>query len=89
MYDRTEGELATMHIKYRWAAALISQAYNTKIAQIKHNDSITSNNRTRNRYRKGPVKKEALKALIKLVRLNPLDKDMQNKFRNRLARAKR
>jgi hypothetical protein len=89
MYDRTEGELATMHIEYRWAAALMSQAYNTKIAQIKHNDSITSNDRTRNRYGKGPVKKEALEALMKLVRLNPLDKDMQNKFRNRLARAKR
>jgi hypothetical protein len=89
MYDRTESELATMHIEYRWAAALMSQAYNTKIAQIQHNDSITSNDRTRNRYGKGPVKKEALKALMKLVGLNSSDKDMQNKFKNRLARAKR
>lgn len=88
MCNRSEGEMAAVHIEYRWAAALLGQAYVNKIAQIKQDDMSSSNDRTRNRYGKGPVRKEALVALLELVSLNPTDKD-RLVFRKRLAKAMR
>ncbi|KAE8852431.1 hypothetical protein PTNB73_10598 [Pyrenophora teres f. teres] len=49
MCTRYEAELAAVHIESRWASALLGQAYSKKIAQIRHNDFISSNDRTRNR----------------------------------------
>ncbi|CAE7221827.1 hypothetical protein PTTW11_11463 [Pyrenophora teres f. teres] len=60
MCTRYEAELAAVHIESRWASALLGQAYSKKIAQIRHNDFISSNDRTRNRYGKGPVRTEQL-----------------------------
>ncbi|KAK1920514.1 hypothetical protein P3342_008275 [Pyrenophora teres f. teres] len=70
MCTRYEAELAAVHIESRWASALLGQAYSKKIAQIRHNDFISSNDRTRNRYGKGPVRTEAIAALVELVSPN-------------------
>ena len=88
MYNRSEGELAAVHIEYRWAAALLGQAYIKRVAQIRQEDSASSNDRTRNRYGKGPVRKEALVALLELVSPNPTNKD-RLVFRKRMAKAMR
>ncbi|KAK1914348.1 hypothetical protein P3342_007594 [Pyrenophora teres f. teres] len=45
--------------------------------QIRHNDFISSNDRTRNRYGKGPVRTEAIAALVELVSPNATEKDKQ------------
>lgn len=88
MCNRSEGEMAAVHIEYRWAAALLGQAYVHKVAQIKRDDLASSNDRTRNRYGKGPVRKEALVALLRLVSPDPSERD-RLVFRKRLAKAMR
>ncbi|CAE7019912.1 hypothetical protein PTTW11_02971 [Pyrenophora teres f. teres] len=88
MYTRYEAELAAVHIESRWASALLGQAYSKKIAQIRHNDFISSNDRTRNRYGKGPVRTEAIAALVELVSPNATEKDKQV-FKRRLGQAMR
>ncbi|KAL7772819.1 hypothetical protein CFE70_002782 [Pyrenophora teres f. teres 0-1] len=77
MCTRYEAELAAVHIESRWASALLGQAYSKKIAQIRHNDFISSNDRTRNRYGKGPVRTEAIAALVELVSPNATKKNKQ------------
>ncbi|CAE7203101.1 hypothetical protein PTTW11_09182 [Pyrenophora teres f. teres] len=88
MCTRYEAELAAVHIESRWASALLGQAYSKKIAQIRHNDFISSNDRTRNRYGKGPVRTEAIAALVELVSPNATEKDKQV-FKRRLGQAMR
>ncbi|CAE7222330.1 hypothetical protein PTTW11_11526 [Pyrenophora teres f. teres] len=88
MCTRYEAELAAVHIESRWASALLGQAYSKKIAQIRHNDFISSNDRTRNRYGKGPVRTEAIAALVELVSPNATKKDKQV-FKRRLGQAMR
>lgn len=87
MCDRAEGELAAVQIEYRWAAALLGQAYANKIAHIHNRDMDASNDRTRNRYGLGTVRGEAIASLLSVVSSNPsADRD---KFRKRLGRASR
>lgn len=88
MCTRYEAELAAVHIEARWASALLGQAYSKKIAQIRQNDLISSNDRTRNRYGKGPVRTEAIAALMELVSPNATEKDKQV-FKRRLGQAMR
>ncbi|KAE8852599.1 hypothetical protein PTNB73_10544 [Pyrenophora teres f. teres] len=88
MCTRYEAELVAVHIESRWASALLGQAYSKKIAQIRHNDFISSNDRTRNRYGKGPVRTEAIAALVELVSPNATEKDKQV-FKRRLGQAMR
>jgi hypothetical protein len=88
MCNRSEGELAAVHIEYRWAAALLGKAYADKMAQLRHNDFTSSNDRTRNRYGKGLVSTEALVSLLKLVNPNPNERD-RLVLRKRLAKASR
>jgi hypothetical protein len=88
MYNCSEGELAAVYIEYCWAAALLGKAYIKRVAQIRQEDLASSNDRTRNRYGKGPVRKEALVALLELVSPNPTDKD-RLVFRKRMAKAMR
>ena len=86
MDNRSKGELATVHIKCRQAAALLGQAYIKRVAQIRQDNSASSDNRTQNYYRNGPVRKEALIALLELVSPNPTNKD-RLVFRKRIAKA--
>jgi hypothetical protein len=88
MCNRSEGELAAVHIEYRWAAALLGKAYVDKIAQLRHSDLASSNDRSRNRYGKGLVRTEALASLLQLVSPNPTKRD-RLVLRKRLARASR
>ncbi|UPX21008.1 uncharacterized protein EKO05_0011214 [Ascochyta rabiei] len=88
MCTRYEAELAAVHIESRWASALLGQAYSNKIAQIRHNDFVSSNDRTRNRYGKGQIRTEAVAALVELVSPNATEKDKQV-FRRRLGQAMR
>lgn len=88
MCDRSEGELAAVHIEYRWAAALLGQAYINKVAQIRQKDLTSSNDRTRNRYGKGTVRKEAFEDLLQLVSPKPTDTN-RLVFQKRLAKAAR
>ncbi|KAF1933793.1 uncharacterized protein M421DRAFT_52337, partial [Didymella exigua CBS 183.55] len=48
MCTRYKAELAAVHIESQWASALLGQAYSNKIAQIRHDDFVSTNNRTRN-----------------------------------------
>lgn len=90
MCNRAEGELAAIHIEYRWAAALLGKAYVDKVAQLRHNDLTASNDRSRNRYGKGLVRTEALVSLLKVVSSNPTPTDQDRLvLRKRLARASR
>lgn len=88
MCSSTEEHLAAVHIEYRWAAALLGRAYEMKIAQIRHDDSVSSSDTSRNRYGKGLVRTEAISALIQLVKSNPTDTDKLI-FRKRLTKATR
>ena len=88
MCNHAEGELAAIHIEYRWAAALLGKAYVDKIAQLRHNDRTASNDSSRNRYGKGLVRTEALLSLLKLVSPTPTEQD-RLVLRKRLARASR
>lgn len=85
---RYESVLAAMHIEYRWAETLLGRAYVNRIAQIKQNDLVSSNNTTRNRYGKGQVRTEAINALLKLVNPKPTQRE-RDAFRKRLTRATR
>ncbi|KAK1911242.1 hypothetical protein P3342_011844 [Pyrenophora teres f. teres] len=62
--------------------------YEAELAAIRHNDFISSNDRTRNRYGKGPVRTEAIAALVELVSPNATEKDKQV-FKRRLGQAMR
>ncbi|KAK1912057.1 hypothetical protein P3342_012540 [Pyrenophora teres f. teres] len=62
--------------------------YEAELAAIRHNDFISSNDRTRNRYGKGPVRTEAIAALVELVSPNATKKDKQV-FKRRLGQAMR
>ncbi|UPX21362.1 uncharacterized protein EKO05_0011548 [Ascochyta rabiei] len=88
MCTRYEAELAAVYIKSQWASALLGQAYSNKIAQIWHNNFVSSNDRTRNRYGKGQIRTEAVAALVELVSPNATEKDKQV-FRRRLGQAMR
>jgi hypothetical protein len=88
MCNRSEGELAAIHIEYRWAAALLGKAYADKMAQLRQEDFTSSNDRSRNRYGKGLVSTEALVSLLKLVNPSPTDHDRMV-LRKRLTRASR
>jgi hypothetical protein len=88
MCRRYETALAAVHIGSRWAFALLGEAYAQKIQQIRQSDLAASNDRTRNRYGKGPVRTEAIAALVKLVYPAPTKKDHEV-FRNRLKQATR
>lgn len=81
-------ELAAVYIGSRWALALLGEAYTQKIRQIRQQGWISSNDRTRNRYGKGPVRTEAITALIKLVYPEPTRKQ-HDTFRTRLKQAMR
>lgn len=85
LYDEV---MKSVHIEYRWAQALLGQALANKVAQIKHNDSISSNNKSANRYGKGFVRSEAIDSLMQLVNPNayPTKKE-RDVFRARLAKA--
>lgn len=83
-----ETALAAVHIGSRWALALLGEAYAQKVQQIRQSDFATSNDHTRNRYGKGPVRTEAIAALVKLVYPAPTKRDHEV-FRNRLKQAKR
>lgn len=83
-----ETALAAVHIGSRWALALLGKAYTQKIQQIQQQDLLASNDRTRNRYGKGPVRTEAISSLLGLVYKAPTRTDREV-FRNRLKQAMR
>jgi hypothetical protein len=88
MCTRFESRLAALHISSRWALALLGEAYIQKVKQLQEGDLTGSNDRSRNRYGKGPVRTEAIEALIKLIHPTPTRKD-QEFFRTRLKQAMR
>ncbi|USP80404.1 hypothetical protein yc1106_07678 [Curvularia clavata] len=79
---------SAVYIGSRWALALLGEAYTQKIRQIRQQDWISSNDCTRNWYGKGPVRTEAITALIKLVYPEPT-REQHNTFRARLKQAMR
>jgi hypothetical protein len=88
MCRRYESALAAVHIGSRWAFALLGEAYTQKIQHIQQQDRTASNDRSRNRYGKGPVRTEAIAALINLVYDAPTKRD-HDVFRSRLRQAMR
>lgn len=88
MCNSTEEQLAAVHIEYRWAAALLGRAYEMKVAQIRYDESVSSNNKSRNWYGKGQVRTEVIALLIRLINSSPTDMDKLI-FRKRLVKATR
>lgn len=88
MCNQSEGEMATVHIAYRWAAALLGQAYQTKIEQIRKADKDMVISTARSRNGKGQVRAEAADDLLALVYTKPTDKD-RRLFKNRVNRGMR
>ncbi|KAI4221645.1 MAG: hypothetical protein L6R40_008617 [Gallowayella cf. fulva] len=86
--SRCEGQLAAVHIQYRWAMAFLGRAYENKIAEIKAKDLAKDNDRTRNRYGGGKVQSEATEALLPLV-YKSSTKRKRDIFQKRLHRASR
>lgn len=86
--DRYEQQVDMMHIKYRWAMALLGQAYVNKIEEIKREDAAASNDTTHNRYGKGKVRTQAIEALLPLFSSAPTSKE-RDKFKRRLNRSTR
>jgi hypothetical protein len=88
MCNKSEGDMATVHITYRWAAALLGQAYQNKIEQIRENDKEMVVSATRSRNGKGQVRAEATDDLVSLVFTKPTDRD-RRLFKNRVNRGMR
>jgi hypothetical protein len=86
--SRCEGQLAAVHIQYRWAMAFLGRAYEDKIAEIKTKDLAKNNDRTRNRYGGGKVQSEATQALLPLVYKSSTKRE-RDIFQKRLHRASR
>jgi len=86
--NQSESEIATAHIKYRWVFALLGQAYNTKIEQIREKDKAKVITSARGRDGKGQVRAEATNDLLALLYANPTEKDRQL-FKNRVTRGMR
>ncbi|KAK7177487.1 hypothetical protein PSPO01_16461 [Paraphaeosphaeria sporulosa] len=85
---RCDTDMAAIHIESRWAAALLGQAYSRRTAQIRDEDHISSNDRTRNRYGKGKISTQATEALMALVGLDVTEKNKRS-FQRRLEIGKR
>jgi hypothetical protein len=88
MCNQSEGEMATVHITYRWAAALLGKAYQTKIEQIHQSDKGMVVSTARSRNGKGQVRAEAADSLLALVYTKPNEKD-RRLFKNRVTRGMR
>src|SRR5690348_10980498 len=86
--SRCEGQLAAVHIQYRWAMAFLGRAYAHKMAEIKAKDLAKSNDCSRNRYGDGKVQTEATEALLPLVYHSGTKKE-RTIFQKRLHRARR
>jgi len=88
MCKRFEMALASVHIGYRWAFALLGRAYAQKREQLSEADALASSDRSRNRYGKGQVRSEAIAALASLVFSAPTKKDLEV-FNHRLRQGRR
>ena len=88
MCNQSEGEMATVHITYRWAAALLGQAYQKKIEQIHETDKNMVTSTARSRNGKGQIRSEAADDLLALLYEHPTEKDRQL-FKNRVSRGMR
>jgi hypothetical protein len=86
--DKSESVMATAYIRYRWAAALLGQAFENKKREIQQASQAISNNMSRNRYGKGKVSGEAIDDLLCLLHQKPTEAD-RARFAKRLTKAKR
>lgn len=86
--DKSESVMATAYIRYRWAAALLGQAFEDKKREIQDADRAISSDTTRNRYGKGKVSGEAIDNLLYLLHQKPTEAD-RARFTKRLTKAKR
>lgn len=84
VYDRV---IKSVYIEYRWAQALLGKALTNKLEQIRHSDSLISNDK-KSRFGKGQRRTEAIDMLMPLVNpnRNP-SKHERDHFRDYLARA--
>jgi hypothetical protein len=73
--NQSESEMASAHIKYRWVFALLEQAYNTKIEQIREKDKVRVITSARGCNSKGQVRAEAADDLLALLYANPTEKN--------------
>lgn len=82
-----EEVVKSVHIKYRWAQALLGKAMVDKLEQLKRSDRLLSSSKT-SRFGKGQRRTEAIDALMLLIfpQQNP-SKSERDMFRDRLAKA--
>jgi len=83
-----EGQLAAIHIQYRWAMAFLARAYAEKITMLEEEDKTAGRGQSRSRNGKGNLRTEAKKALLSLV--FPMATSREHGiFKKRLQRATR
>jgi hypothetical protein len=86
--NKSESIMATAYIRYRWAAALLGQAFKNKKREIQQASQAVSNNTSQNRYGKGKVSREAINNLLCLLHQKPTEAN-RARFAKRLTKAKR
>lgn len=79
----------SVHIEYRWAQALLGQAYANKMAQVSQDDTAVLNTGTQGKTRRAAIRSEAINRLFALIDLHPSKDPAKERelFRARLAAA--
>ena len=62
-----EGQLAAVHIQYRWAMAFLGRAYADRIDLLEQNGQTAGKGQSRSRDGKGKLRTEAMASLLPLV----------------------
>jgi len=83
-----EGQLAAVHIQYRWAMAFLGRTYAEKIDLLKQEDQAAGRGQNQSRDGKGRLRTEAMASLLPLVYDKVTFKE-KNIFKKRLHRATR
>jgi hypothetical protein len=83
-----EGQLAAVHIQYRWAMAFLGRAYADKIALLEQEDQLAGRGQSRSRNGRGNLRTEARTALLPLVYGEATGRE-KTIFKKRLQRATR
>jgi hypothetical protein len=86
--NRSETEIAAVYIENHWAAALLGQAYESKVQQLREDDRATSSTATRSRNGRGKATAEAADELLALVYVDPTAKD-KTMFKRRIQKGTR
>ena len=83
-----EGQLAAIHIQYRWAMAFLGRIYADRINLLEQEDQTAGRGQSQGRGGKGKLRTEARESLLPLV-YGRVTENEKNIFKKRLHRATR